>query len=269
MLNLNITFFILPLIIVSIMLLNGCSSDNVKIETWWMDSKLTKDESLIPGSDLLVSNWKAPSDAEKNNRHIVMTIHGYTGSTHEWLEFKEYAYSNRRKDSIGVSLILLGGHGRDYYAFKASGWREWGKPILEEYDKLKKLGYKHISIVASSTGGALVIKYLNEGHMSDLDHLFFIDTIVVPQNKMLYLSPYLKFFIGNKRSKYESKEKEENSYQIMPKDTLSELAKLIKSVKKDLKNTVQINPEATISIFQSQNDPTVDPARPTPKRVYL
>ncbi len=236
----------------------ACGSRSTKIENWWMDSPITYDASLTEGSILRVSNWAPPSEEEKVSRNIILAVHGYSASTYEWTEFRDYAHRSGT-ENIGVSMVLLGGHGRNQSEFKSSTWEEWGQPILDEYQALQALGYEHISIVGASTGGTLILKYLSQQKLMALDHIFFIDTLVIPRNKLMYLVPIIKPFIGDEVSSPNSREEEENWHTIRPKETIAELTSLINSVKSELESFIQVPQGTTVTLFQSKNDPTVHP----------
>jgi carboxylesterase len=237
----------------------ACSSTPTTIETWWMDSPATLDASLTEGSLLRVSNWPTPSVTEKGSRKVILAVHGYSASTYEWGEFREYAHNKIGTENIAVSMVLLGGHGRNQSEFRSSTWEEWGQPILDEYQKLKALGYTDISMVGASTGGTLILKYLSQQSLIDLDHIFFIDTLVIPRNKLMYLVPIMKPVIGDEVSDSDSREEEEYWYKIRPKETISELTSLINVVKGELESIISVPHGTTVTLFQSKNDPTVHP----------
>jgi carboxylesterase len=62
------------------------------------------------------------------SKPIILAIHGYSATTFEWDEFRDYSVNANYR----ISQVLLGGHGRDYQTFKASNWQGWRSSITEE-----------------------------------------------------------------------------------------------------------------------------------------
>jgi carboxylesterase len=58
---------------------------------------------------------------------IILAIHGYSATTFEWDEFRDYSVNANYR----ISQVLLGGHGRDYQTFKASNWQVGDLPLLK------------------------------------------------------------------------------------------------------------------------------------------
>lgn len=115
--------------------------------------------------------------------YIITAKDGYSATTFEWQEFQDWSVN----PSYRVSQVLLGGHGRDYDAFKNSTWEDWRSSITSEYEKLIAQGYTKISLVGSSTGGTLLLELVNSGYFYNRLHpknIFLVDPIVVPSNKL-------------------------------------------------------------------------------------
>jgi carboxylesterase len=170
-------------------LLAGCGESPMEYEDWWMDSPSVFDPSLNDPHYRL-STRPGLTTADRS-RPVIIAVHGFTASTYEWQEFRSYAESG---SPVLVSLVLLGGHGRTLDDFRGSTWRDWGRPILEEYEALVAQGYTNISLAGSSTGGALILEQLAGGLFrgpAAPRHFFFIDPIVVPTDKNLSLIPLL------------------------------------------------------------------------------
>jgi carboxylesterase len=84
----------------------------------------------------------------------------------------------------------LGGHDRSYDDFKKSSWQDWQTAITAEYDALLKAGYQNISLVGSSTSGALLLELMASDYFSNRSaprYLFLVDPIVIPSDKSLSL----------------------------------------------------------------------------------
>lgn len=152
-----------------------------------LDGEVIFDPSLYNPEQFLVSaKYPNPTPTDLN-KHIILAIHGYSATTFEWQEFKDWSVN----PSYRISQVLLGGHGRDYDAFKNSSWEDWRSSITIEYEKLIAQGYTKISLVGSSTGGTLLLELVNSGYFNNRLHpknIFLVDPIVVSSNKLQTIS---------------------------------------------------------------------------------
>ncbi len=244
----------------------GCSQQKT-YEQGWMDDPNVLDPSLDAMPEYLVSNRDVTTISTSNP--VIIAVHGFTASTYEWQDFLEYVHPNfdsnqgatsNPNKNVYVSLVLLGGHGRSVTDFRGSLWSEWGKPILDEYNTLVSMGFSNISILGASTAGTLILEHLsNSAFSSELKHVFFIDSLIVPRDKLLHLVPYVYFLIGDQKNDSSTDDEKKHWYQIKPKEALRELETLIDRVKQKLEKTITL-PEGTVAhVFQSKQDPVVDP----------
>ena len=123
------TFRYLFILILS---LTSCSSDP-EITADMLDGDVIFDPSLYQPERYLVSLAHPNPTPEEALKPVVITSHGYTATTFEWDEFREFA---EEEGEVLVSQVLLGGHGRGYEDFKNSSWKDWQEPIKEEYERL-------------------------------------------------------------------------------------------------------------------------------------
>lgn len=230
-----------------------------RIDKDWMDAPAINDASLINPAAYLVSQRYPSPDANMLDQPVVIVVHGFSASTFEWDEFKTFA-----PKSILVSSILLGGHGRDYTDFKKATWQDWGRPIWTEYKTLSQKGYKHISIAAVSAGSALVLEEIKNGTLTGIqppEHLILIDSMVVLRSKLIKFTPILALFM-NHHPAYQDKTSLEHQhwYCNHPANALKQLIKLYKILHQDLEAGI-ILPSSiqSVTIYQSKNDPIVDP----------
>jgi carboxylesterase len=130
-----------------------------------LDGDKIFDPSLYNPEDYLVSlSAENPTEIPKNTSFLI-TFHGYSASTFEWVEFREYSTINA---TILISQVLLGGHGRTYEEFKESNWRDWQNPILAEYNALRSKEYTNINFAGSSTACPLVLDLIKEGNIGEM-----------------------------------------------------------------------------------------------------
>lgn len=222
-----------------------------------LDGKIIFDPSLSKPADYLISKGNKNPDSLELIKPVVIAVHGFSASTFEWTEFRDWAKTN---NYFNVSLVLLGGHGRDYESFRKSTWKDWQQPIIDEYNALRSMGYKKISIIASSTGCPLVLDMISSGKIASdvLKHIFFIDPIIVPSNKTLSLVPVLGSFISYSPSDMEAGE---NGYwyKYRPQEALKQLEKLIEKERKDLEKGISFPEGIMLTVYKSEKDASADP----------
>lgn len=206
----------------------------------------------------LVSRYISNPTSSDLNKPVIIAAHGYSATTFEWDELREYANA---KGTFYVSQVLLGGHGRSYSDFKASGWKDWQVSIAEEYKALSNKGFKNIYLAGSSTGAPLILQLLKSGFFDAYTKpkgIFLVDPIIVSSNKTLTMVGLLGPVLG-----YTSVELDEGEegrwYVYRPQETLRELMKLINQTRIDLQRGITL-PEVTyMKVYKSRIDATADP----------
>lgn len=240
------------------MLFLSCNKEN-KLppidDTIDLDGALINDSSLrYPERFLLSAKILTPKEQDKSIP-VFICVHGFSASTFEWIEFRDYI---NEKANAYTSLILLGGHGRDYSDFKNASWEDWQEPINSEYKKLVNLGYKNIFIIGSSTACTLILNLLKEHCFSSsvVKKIFFIDPIIVPSNKTLPLINAVGPLIGFTSTEME---KGENGfwYKYRPYQALKELNEITKRMRKSLEKGIETN--IPIETYKAEKDGSADP----------
>jgi carboxylesterase len=247
----------LILLAIAALTLTDCSKEPA-IDDTMLDSGLYFDLSLYEPAKYLVSASNPNPTAEEAVKPVIIAIHGYGATTFEWDEFRSWA-GNRTDFSI--SQVLLGGHGRDYKSFKESSWKDWQKPIMDEYEKLEQQGYKNISFAGSSTGSTLILDLLANGYFDTRlkpKHVFLVDPIIVPSNKLLSLAGLIGPMIGYTTVENTAGE-EKYYYHYRPQETLNELRKVINKLRTDLENGITLPAATTLKVFKSEKDDVADP----------
>ncbi len=226
-------------------------------EANWMDGDNVRDPSLTD-STYRVSTRIPNPDSEDLAKPVIVAVHGFTASTFEWLDFREWAEAD---DEIRISLVLLGGHGRSVEEFRRSTWQEWGAPILEEYRALVEKGYTNISIATASTGGPLLLERISAGAFAGIrapNQIFLIDPIVAPADKMLSLINLAGDIVGNSPS--EGTEVENRHWYVnRPAETLGELYELISLVKNRLERGISLPSGTDCKVYKTKVDGAADP----------
>ncbi|WP_197056108.1 alpha/beta hydrolase [Flavobacterium gilvum] len=218
-----------------------------------LDGKVIFDPSLYNPEQFLVSAKYPNPTPEDLSKHIILVVHGYSATTFEWQEFKDWS----NESTYRISQVLLDGHGRDYDSFKASKWEDWQSAITEEYEKLIALGYTKISIAGSSTGGTLILELVKSGYFNTHlppKNLFLIDPIVVSSSKLQSIVGIIGPMIVYAESDQTS---EENKYwyRFRPYQTINELNDVMKVVRKGLEDEIKLPTETYLKVFHSLHDP--------------
>jgi len=243
-------------LLISALVTTGCDSP-MEYEDDWMDSPAVLDPSLND-PDYLLSTRPGMTAADRS-RPVVITAHGFTASTYEWGEFRSYAEGN---SEVLVSLVLLGGHGRDLEAFERSDWFQWGRPILDEYRALVTLGYRNISIAGASTSGALVLDQIAAGEYGvespSPRNFFFIDPIVVAGDKMITLIPLLRHLVSHTTSQG-TEEEVKHWYSNRPTSAIAELHQLTTRVRSQLNRGIHLPASSSAMVFKTSGDEVADP----------
>ncbi len=222
-----------------------------------LDGNIINDSSLVyPSHFLLSASNQNPSLIDKA-KPVVIAVHGFSATTFEWIEFRDFA---RLNNNFQTSLVLLGGHGRDYDDFKNASWENWQAPIIDEYNKLRQLGYTNISFIGSSTGCPLLLEAIYSGRINTdvLKQIFFIDPIVVPSNKLLSLVSIVGPILSYSESKMAPGE---NGfwYKYRPYQALNELNELTKSVRKKIEKGITLPNNIMMKVYKTEKDDAADP----------
>ncbi len=245
-------------IILTIILFIGCNPTPEIDNATMLDGDQIFDASLDNPADYLISaSIPNPTDTEKN-KPVIICAHGYSASTFEWDEFREIAES---KQTFYVSQVLLGGHGRDYTAFKVATWENWQQSIKDEYKKLSDKGFRNIYLAGSSTGAPLIVNMVSSGYFDNLikpKGIYLIDPIVVSSNKTLTMVGLLGPILGYTTSVLESGEAGK-WYVYRPQESLKQLMELIDLTRKNLQTGIVLSIGTELKIYKSKIDATADP----------
>jgi len=199
-------------------LISSCS-DDPSISGEMLGGGEVFDPSLYVSEEFLVSYKKPNPTSEEALIPVIIVSHGYTATTFEWNEFKDFS---ENRNGILISQVLLGGHGKNYEDFKNSTWRDWQRPIIEEYSRLVEAGYKNISFLGSSTSGALYLELLSDNFFKGKlapNQILLVDPIVIPSNKTLSLIHIFGPMLGYLEEDQTSEE-DKVYYRFRPQETL-------------------------------------------------
>ncbi len=215
-------------------------------------------ETYNPGKYLISVSNPAPTPAQALVP-VIIASHGYSASTFEWDEFRNWTVANNRTDYT-ISQVLLDGHGVTYDAFKNSTWHDWESSIADEYTKLVKDGYKNINLVGSSTSGTLLLDMISSGFFNNSTtvHIFLVDPIVIPSDKFLSVVGVVGPMLGYVESDGAPGE-EKYYYHYRPQETLQQLDDVLNVVRNELQNGITLPKNVYLKMYKSVRDPTADP----------
>lgn len=223
-----------------------------------LDGDTLFDPSLYNPANYLVSKAVPNPTAEQARQPVIIACHGYSATTFEWDELR--AWANNRTD-FQLSQVLLGGHGRSYDEFKKSTWQDWQLAIKDEYEQLLKAGYTNISLLSSSTSGALLLELVSSGYFANRlapRNLLLVDPIIIPSAKSLSLIGVVGPMLGYIDTR-QTAEEDKVYYHFRPQETLQQLQKLLTLVRRDLEGGVVLPPACTLKVYKSKKDPVADP----------
>lgn len=235
----------------------SCSSEPA-ITKEMLDGGTLFDPSLYKPEEYLLSKAIPNPTPEQARRPVIIACHGYSATTFEWDEFR--SWSAGRSDFY-LSRVLLGGHGRSYDDFKKSTWHDWQAAITTEYEQLVKAGYQNISLLGSSTSGALLMELVASGYFANRAaprNLLLVDPIVIPSDKSLSLIGVVGPMIGYIATDQSAAE-DKVYYHFRPQETLQQLQNLLGVVRNDLEKGVTLPANCTLKIYKSKKDPAADP----------
>ena len=223
-----------------------------------LDGNTVFDPSLYEPEKFLLSYAQPDPTPEQALKPVIIACHGYTATTFEWNEFKEWM---GEKEDVYLSQVLLGGHGRSYEDFKNSDWQEWQQAITEEYSRLEQAGYRNINLLGASTSCALFIELLASDYFKGRlvpENILLVDPIVIPSNKTLSLVGVAGPMLGYMET-IQTAEEDKVYYHFRPQETLQELQELINIVRKELEEGIRLPESTSLKVYKSEKDPTADP----------
>ncbi len=244
--------------IMIVLFLAACAGEP-EITDEMVDSGKVYDLTDYPINNLVSVRIPHPTEAEKNIP-VLIAAHGYSATTFEWDELREYA-DDLTERKFNVSQVLLGGHGSNYEDFKQAGWKEWQASIIEEYRKLEASGFKNIYLAGSSTACPLIINLVKKGEFNSgvkPGAIFLIDPIIVSSNKTLTLVSAAGPVLGYTTTGLEGEEIK-YWYNYRPYQSLKALMELIDFTRKDLQQGITLPQGTGMKTYKTTQDNAADP----------
>ncbi len=238
----------LSLVLALTLVLSGCS-------TGYVISAGDLDDGTIPKKSVLVSELvPTPTDAQKSAK-VAILAHGYSASTYEMQALEDYLEGK----GYLVSNVLLGGHGTSVADFEKTTWKDWGRPVAAEYQKLRDMGFQDVSVVGASTGGTLFLEMLASQQLKPAPkRVVLVGTLVNFKEKAIAFSGLLGWFGAKSSPNNLGQNAVGNWYRNRPIGTLQSLVDLTEIVKGQLRSGISLDTGTKALIIQSDGDPTVD-----------
>lgn len=231
-------------------LLAGCSTSYV-INAGDLDGggNLAKQSVLV--SELVPT----PTDAQKSGK-VAILAHGFSASTYEMQALEDYLEGK----GYLVSNVLLGGHGTSVTDFEKTTWKDWGKPVAEEYQKLRTMGFQDVSVVGASTGGTLFLEMLGSQKLTPApQRVVLVAPLVQFKEKTIAFTGLLEWLGAKSSPNNLGQNAVGNWYRNRPVSTLKSLVDLTEVVKGQLRTGITLDAGTKALVIQSDGDPTVDP----------
>lgn len=224
-------------------------SDPVAYEDDWMDAPFTRDAALDDPMSL-VSNQTIPT-AELSTP-VCILVHGFSASSFEFKTFKEMV----DVPDIRFSTVVMGGHGRNYDAFKVASYQDWVAPVIQEVRTLQEKGHTNISIFAVSAGASAVLHAVLNANITGINQLILMDPYIKPGQKIIHWVHLLGIIIKNNREKNANDLAAKHWYMNRPSSALVQLRALVHQVQGDL-STIDMSHHVlpAIDIFTAEFDP--------------
>ena len=251
--------FISSVLIVVVVVMIGLRltlHQSVAYDDDWLDSPLTRDIHFDDPNRLVSSRFPSPTDAQKQ-QPVMVLVHGFSASTFEFDAFKKAM--SEKAPSILYSSVLMGGHGRDYQAFKAASYSDWVAPIRDEVEKLTAMGYERIILFGVSTGATGLLHLILDDQLAlgSIAHVLLMDAYVTPKDASLFFVPLIQYVVKNTRSGATRSIETRHWYVNRPTSALVELLRLVQFVQRQLKNLSGYD-GPPMTLFTAKHDPTAD-----------
>ena len=242
---------------IMLLLLLGCKK-TPDVGANYLGGGVIMDSSIYNPQEYLVSASNPHPTPDEAVKPVIIASHGYSASTFEWDEFKQWSAG---RTDYSISQVLLAGHGTTYADFKKSTWHDWQSSIKNEYNKLVTDGYKNIDFAVSSTSCTLVLDMIHSGFFNNATstvHIFMIDPVVIPSDKSLSLIGIIGPLLGYVTAD-DAPGEEKYYYHYRPEETLQQLQDVLNVVRKELQTGFTLPSNVYLKVYKSKKDPTADP----------
>ena len=214
-------------------------------------------DSALLDPTALVSNRIDQPTAMQKDQTVCVLVHGFSASSFEFEDLKQRMLA--KDPTLLFSSVVMGGHGRNYEAFRLATHEDWLAPIKKELQDLTVKGYKNVMLFGVSTGATGIMHLALTGHLDDVPirQIILMDPYILPVNKSLHLVPWLKYIIPNTRLLDVDDTDVRHWYTNRPSQALHELLRLVKRTQANLREHSGAF-LAPVRIYTARLDPIAD-----------
>jgi len=159
----------------------------------------------IPG-DTKVTSIGMPRYYQGSNDKAVLLLHGFTGVANEM----QYLAERLNEAGFTVAVPRLPGHGTTGKDFMLTNRRDWMRRAVDAYLELQSK-YEKVYVVGLSMGGLLTLLLAAQ---FPVKRIALAAPALLINNKLIYLSPILRFFLRKHYVGHEEKS-EDPEYQYL------------------------------------------------------
>jgi len=159
----------------------------------------------IPG-DTKVTSIGMPRYYQGNSNKAALVLHGFTGVAYEM----QYLAERLNEAGFTVAVPRLPGHGTTGKDFMLTDRRDWMRRAVDSYLELQSK-YEKVYVVGLSMGGLLTLLLAAQ---FPVERIALAAPALLINNKLIYLSPILRFFLRKHYVGHEEKS-EDPEYQYL------------------------------------------------------
>lgn len=205
---------------------------------------------------LWLSQAGEPSPAQKQ-APVLITAHGFSATPFESSYLLDYLLT-AHPDWQGAR-VMLGAHGSDIAEFRRARWQDWQAPLEQELVALQRLGYAQQTVIATSTGCALLLELLSRRAFPAIQKLVLIAPLVQPREKLVkWVSWARKAGVQAVANDFEP-DWIRCWYRELPLHAVEQLNLLCSELQGILKRGLRLPADLEILIVQSRGDRVVHP----------
>lgn len=194
----------------------------------------------------------ARPEATGGQRTGVLVLHGFTGSPASMRPWAEHLAAA----GYGVRMPLLPGHGTRWQDLNRTGWADWYRAVVEEFDALRE-EHDHVVVAGLSMGGALTLR-LAADRGAEMAGVVVVNPAVTTLRKDVLLLPVLKHVVPAFPAIANDIKKsgvDEGGYPVTPLRAAASMFAAFKTLHADLARI-----EVPVLLMRSREDHVVDPS---------
>jgi esterase/lipase len=203
-----------------------------------------------------LSQAEKPTAAQQQNPALI-TVHGFSATPFESHYLLDYLLE--KHPQWQAARVMLGAHGSDIAEFRQASWQDWQAPLEQELAALLRLGYANQTLIATSTGCALLLELLSRRAFPGVQKLVLIAPLVQTREKLVKLVSWARKAGVQSVANDFDPDWIRCWYRELPLHAVEQLHLLCSELQRLLKRGLHLPSELEILIVQSRGDRVVDP----------